>query len=225
MYILVFYTTFYTSRMLLPCHPGVLMYIFNVQWFDTHNIACYMLQIICIFAMLTLLCNIHGWYSSLFTLFIFCRDRPHTHPRDRGIGKEQRAPRGCGPTQSQYHNPVRPTLNYSSGCGGHLSNNNHSSQPHRVRASTIIEMQCYQRWAKHKRTLNIPNDLMLFPVSVWGSTSAAAFHWASLTDPGRQMDTVNSVQDIPRALSQTSSTSSQCVTTTRGSISFTRRLS
>ncbi|XP_026114708.1 uncharacterized protein LOC113093074 isoform X3 [Carassius auratus] len=62
----------------------------------------------------------------------FSRDRPHTHPRDRGIGKEQRVPRGCGPTQSQHHNPVRPTLNYNSGCGGHLSsNNNHSSQPHR----------------------------------------------------------------------------------------------
>ncbi|KTG47590.1 hypothetical protein cypCar_00012939 [Cyprinus carpio] len=62
----------------------------------------------------------------------FSRDRPHTHPRDRGIGKEQRVPRGCGPTQSQHHNPERPTLNYSSGCGGHLSSsNNHSSQPHR----------------------------------------------------------------------------------------------
>ncbi|XP_073685440.1 lysine (K)-specific demethylase 6B, b [Garra rufa] len=62
----------------------------------------------------------------------FSRDRPHTHPRDRGIGKEQRVPRVCGPTQSQHHNPERPTLNYSSGCGGHLSSsNNHSSQPHR----------------------------------------------------------------------------------------------
>ncbi|KTF78036.1 hypothetical protein cypCar_00026458, partial [Cyprinus carpio] len=62
----------------------------------------------------------------------FSRDRPHTHPRDRGIGKEQRVPRGCGPTQSQHHNSMRPTLNYSSGCGGHLSSsNNHSSQSHR----------------------------------------------------------------------------------------------
>ncbi|KAK2871227.1 hypothetical protein Q8A67_023754 [Cirrhinus molitorella] len=62
----------------------------------------------------------------------FSRDRPHTHPRDRGNGKEQRVPRVCGPTQSQHHNPERPTLNYSSGCGGHLSSsNNHSSQPHR----------------------------------------------------------------------------------------------
>ncbi|XP_043106279.1 lysine (K)-specific demethylase 6B, b [Puntigrus tetrazona] len=62
----------------------------------------------------------------------FSRDRPHTHPRDRGIGKEQRVPRGCGPTLSQHHNPERPTLNYNSGCGGHLSSsNNHSSQPHR----------------------------------------------------------------------------------------------
>ncbi|XP_016128913.1 lysine-specific demethylase 6B-like isoform X2 [Sinocyclocheilus grahami] len=62
----------------------------------------------------------------------FSRDRPHTHPRDRGIEKEQRVPRGCGPTQSQHHNPERPTLSYSSGCGGHLSSsNNHSSQPHR----------------------------------------------------------------------------------------------
>ncbi|XP_016326005.1 lysine (K)-specific demethylase 6B, b isoform X1 [Sinocyclocheilus anshuiensis] len=62
----------------------------------------------------------------------FSRDRPHTHPRDGGIEKEQRVPRGCGPTQSQHHNPERPTLSYSSGCGGHLSSsNNHSSQPHR----------------------------------------------------------------------------------------------
>ncbi|RXN32703.1 lysine-specific demethylase 6B-like isoform X1 [Labeo rohita] len=62
----------------------------------------------------------------------FSRDRPHTHPRDRGNGKEQRVPRVCGPTQSQHHNPERPALNYSSGCGGHLSSsNNHSSQPHR----------------------------------------------------------------------------------------------
>ncbi|XP_052464260.1 lysine-specific demethylase 6B [Carassius gibelio] len=62
----------------------------------------------------------------------FSRDRPHMHPRDRGIGKEQRVPRGCGPTQSHHHNQGRSTLNYSSGCGGHLSSsNNHSSQPHR----------------------------------------------------------------------------------------------
>ncbi|XP_056103798.1 lysine (K)-specific demethylase 6B, b isoform X2 [Rhinichthys klamathensis goyatoka] len=58
----------------------------------------------------------------------FSRDRP----RDRGIGKEQRVPRGCGPTQNQHHNPERSTLNYNSGCGGHLSSsNNHGSQPHR----------------------------------------------------------------------------------------------
>ncbi|KAK7120443.1 hypothetical protein R3I94_020440 [Phoxinus phoxinus] len=58
----------------------------------------------------------------------FSRDRP----RDRGIGKEQRVPRGCGPTQNQHHNPERSTLNYNSGYGGHLSSsNNHGSQPHR----------------------------------------------------------------------------------------------
>ncbi|XP_039531572.1 lysine (K)-specific demethylase 6B, b [Pimephales promelas] len=58
----------------------------------------------------------------------FSRDRP----RDRGIGKEQRVPRGCGPTQNQHHNPERSTLNYNSGCGGHFSSsNNHGSQPHR----------------------------------------------------------------------------------------------
>ncbi|XP_067289147.1 lysine (K)-specific demethylase 6B, b isoform X1 [Pseudorasbora parva] len=61
----------------------------------------------------------------------FSRDRPHTN-RDRGIGKEQRVPRGCGLTQNQHHNPERSTLNYSSGCGAHLSSsNNHGSQPHR----------------------------------------------------------------------------------------------
>ncbi|KAI7793149.1 lysine (K)-specific demethylase 6B, b [Triplophysa rosa] len=53
----------------------------------------------------------------------FNRDRPHTHPRDRGIEKEQRVPRGCGPMQNKYHNP---------GCPPHLSSsNNHGCQPYR----------------------------------------------------------------------------------------------
>ncbi|XP_051540858.1 serine/arginine repetitive matrix protein 2-like isoform X2 [Myxocyprinus asiaticus] len=63
----------------------------------------------------------------------FSRDRPHTHPRYRDIGKEQRPLRGCGPPQNQHHNPECPTINnYSSGCGGHSSSsNNHASQSHR----------------------------------------------------------------------------------------------
>lgn len=72
---------------------------------------------------------------------------------------------------------------------------------------------------------NFLTDLMLFPVSVWGSAPAAAFHWALPTDPGREVDTVSSVQEFPRAFSQTSSTSSQYLTTPPWSISFKRRLS
>lgn len=144
-----------------------------------HNITCLMLQIISTFPMLTLLCKIHGQYSSLFINRPpgFSRDRPHTHPRDRGIGKEQRVPRGCGPTQSQHHNSMRPTLNYSSGCGGHLSSsNNHSSQSHRVRASKFLQIQCYQRCAKHNRTIYILNDCFSLGVHISSSVPLGVPH-------------------------------------------------